>query len=323
MTKTTNNNNNDDTYFGMIPNNYFYDIANESENNNTILEQLDREQVSLLILYNIQALKSANRTAYTSILKLIKNCGYTDHQDNIKKFRQILKQLEELNYISIEENINKSNKNELLTITTQGLDKQIDEQGFFMVTNKEIETLLTLPNTKGRMTNALAIYFYLKARTYKYTPDEEETVKDYYAPTTFQSVEFIQQHTFVKKVFNAIKDLEELELISVKRNMQMTDKKGKIYNCGNIYLINSLLLEDKMNRKEALKQGFDRYKYYRKKEGFSNFKEIEEPSKKQQTTNKGKENSELKAKANAEVIQLSEYKNNDTTFKRIGKRRIK
>lgn len=273
---------NNDLYFGMIPNSYFY---NREEGKQTILEQLNKEQVTLLILYNIQALKSANKITYTSIGKLLELCGYGDIQKNIKKFKEILKRLEELEYIEVKQDIETIKKNELLEITTEGLDNLL-EDGFFIMTNEEIELIQKLDNKRGRMTNALVVYFYLKARTFKYNAENEDKI-DYYAPTTYQSVAYLQDYTYVKNINNVIEDLEELDLITVKRNMQMTDKKGNIQNCSNIYLINGLLDEDKMNKNEALEQGFSRYKADRKQEGYTNFRKISVEQKQQQTFNAG------------------------------------
>ena len=304
-------------YFTKLPNRLYY---TREEGQNSILS-ITEEGITTLMLHYIKSYTGLNGISMFTLACLLEECGYTTHQKNVNKFKEILVKLKEIGAIECDIDLETIKKNDLLKITTEGLDLLSEESGFFILDNEVVETLKeNIENKNGQMINTLNVYGLIYARSHK--NDSKCKSSERKAPTTYLGMDIFRKEALVTNVLPCTNKLEELGLLHVKRDMQMTDYKGKVQNCSNIYLIDSLI-EEGMTAEETLNDGFRFYKEGKIAQGYTNFRKITAEQKQQQTSNaglkgqlkkqqnEGKENKELENRVDEINKQKKQNDNNN------------
>ncbi len=250
--------------YSNITNKFFYNnIEGKETTEGTIRKEM--EAITLLIMHELYVNTNFRRIAPITIKELLESCNYCVNTTNINKFKDILLQLKELNKICFDVDLKEVKKNETIKINTENLMLDGADR-YFQIDDEEIEIIKNnVPNKSNKMINTLLVYCYLKARVHKPTSNADTC-----SVTTYQEFVKIEEFTGVSKAETYINILEELGLISVKRDMMMKDGQGNVRNCANIYLVNCLV--DVKDRDKELKEGFKAYKNYYEELGYSFFK---------------------------------------------------
>lgn len=250
--------------FAKIPTILFYEVTTDSTEDtsicikdNSILTNIRDSKVAL-ILYNLYIRTNYLNECDTSISKLINVCEYYNNDKAKLEFKSILKSLCELKYISTDCDFNKIKHNDLITFDTI---KLIDMDSFVILEQKELNTITSSSTSNKEILNLLKVYLYLKCKCNKRKEGDNIQKNGGKAQVAFPSYENIAEFTYtsescIVEYINKLREIGLIDYINIGKKYFENDKKRRITECTNIYIIKNIVPEDFIETefKEAMKQ---------------------------------------------------------------------
>lgn len=179
-------------------------------------------------------------------------CGYSTHtrnQANIDGFKEMLKILEQNNFISLNTDIQSSSKNTLITaIINKNNNPFIAESPFITINISEFDKL-TKTNTLSNKSLLISVFMAIKCYIFS---TEQSSICQVGFPSirNIRTAAHVSSDTTVNK---AIKDLISLKLIYTKSDMYISDKnKNTYYPARNIYTLDKSYIENGVAQAELI-----------------------------------------------------------------------
>lgn len=268
--------------YSRIPNKLFY-MKNEDEEREyeieytkkgTILNVIDDNKV-ILILHELYLGSDFRFKCYRTIDSLLEDIGYKLDKDNRKAIKIILLKLREMGYINFGGTETSIKSTTLLKIDVRKL-KEETKDNFFELAQCEIDKIMDLECDLRTKMGMLKFYLYLKARVYKRRKENDDTYLDRFhnakAEATFQSYEFIEKYTGIKRkqAIEYVDKLVELEMITVYRGKYVyKEKDSELWkDFSNIYVINDLQANEE-DIKQEIKLCVKQYSHLLQERGCS------------------------------------------------------
>lgn len=220
-----------------------------AKENNLLKQTSDK---TILILHQLSILSNMKDTTLLSIKYLIEQINYKDNDQIRNEIKTILLKLELDNLIKINSKINKSN--ELIVIDVSNL-KQLDR--FILLEDNEYKEIINSTKNKKEQLNLLKLLLYFKYKSYK--RPYKESIYDTGGKANCCTQDYItivkDTNITIKNINKYIDKLKELNLITYT-NIGYKILDGKITQCNNIYVVNSLCNKDEIEIElnQAIKQ---------------------------------------------------------------------